>query len=120
MTMRPAYGVFAHNMNGSSILGVQNSYCGLSNYAQIKANVPGFENQHVAGMTNRGVGGKPKEQFYINNLNATSKNWGFLALPGNSTPGVIGGCDSVLGSMKFIIKSGKRLLPYRPGLYHLL
>src|SRR2546423_11569529 len=110
MTMRPAYGVFAHNMNGSSILGVQNSYCGLSNYAQIKANVPGFENQHVAGMTNRGVGGKPKEQFYINNLNATSKYWGFLALPGNSTPGVIGGGGSVWRAINFTTKTGKLLI----------
>ena len=109
MTMRPPYGFFAHNMNDSSILGVKNSYCGLSQYAQIMANVPGFENQNVAGMTNRGLGGKPKEQFYINNLNATSKYWGFLAMAGNSTPGVIGGGGKVWMATNFATKTGKLL-----------
>jgi calcium channel MID1 len=109
MDMKPPYGVFAHNMNDSSILGVKNSYCGLSNYAQIKTNVPGFDNQNVAEMTNRGLGGKPKEQFYINNLNATSRYWGFLAQPGNSTPGVIGGGGKVYMAMNFTTKTGKLL-----------
>lgn len=109
MNMKPPYGVFAHNMNDSSILGVKNSYCGLSNYAQIKANVPSFSNQNVAGMTNRGLGGKPKEQFYISSLNATSRYWGFLALPNNSTPGVIGGGGKVYMAMNFTTKTGKLL-----------
>lgn len=107
MSMSPPYGVFAHNMNGSSILGVQNSYCGLSNYAQIKANVPGVENQNVAGMTNRGLREKPKEQFYITDLNATSQYWGFLAMAGNSTPGVIGGGGKVWMAMNFTTKTGE-------------
>ena len=108
MTMRPPYGVFAHNMRDLSLLGVKNSYCGLSNYAQIMANIPGVDNQNVAGMTNRGLGGKPKEQFYINNLNATSQYWGFLAMAGNSTPGVIGGGGKVWMAMNFTTKTGKQ------------
>ena len=109
MDMNPPYGVFAHNMNDSSILGVKNSYCGLLNYSQIKANVPGFNNQNMAGMTNRGLGGRPKEQFYINNLTATSRYWGFLAQPRNSTPGVIGGGGKVYMAMNFTTKTGKLL-----------
>ena len=107
MNMRPPYGMFAHNIKDQSILGVQNSYCGLSNSAQIMANVPGVDNQNVAGMTNRGLGGKPKEQFYINNLNATSTYRGFLAMAGNSTPGVIGGGGKVWMAMNFSTKTGK-------------
>jgi calcium channel MID1 len=109
MSMTPPYGVFAHNMNDSSILGVKNSYCGLLKYAQIMANVPSVNNQNVAGMTNRGLGGKPKEQFYINDLNATSRYWGFLAMAGNSTPGVIGGGGKVWMAMNFTTKTGKLL-----------
>ena len=93
-------------MSDSSILGVESSYCGLLNLAQIKANVD-TQNQNVAGMTNRGLGGKPKEQFYINNLKATSKYWGFLAMARNSTPGVIGGGGKVWKAMNFTTKTGK-------------
>src|SRR5271156_4437513 len=106
MSMKPPYGVFAHNMNDSSILGVQSSYCGLLKLAHIVANVD-TQNQNVAGMTNRGLGGKPKEQFYINNLTATSKYWGFLAMSHNSTPGVIGGGGKVWMAMNFTTKTGK-------------
>jgi calcium channel MID1 len=109
MTIRPPYGVFAHNMNDSSILGVKNSFCGLSNYAQIMANLPGVDSQNVVGMTNRGLGGKPKEQFYITDLHATSRYWGFLAMAGNSTPGVIGGGGKVWMAMNFTTKTGKLL-----------
>jgi calcium channel MID1 len=106
MSMKPPYGVFAHNMNDSSILGVQSSYCGLSNLANIVADVD-TQNQNVAGMTNRGLGGKPKEQFYINDLNATSQYWGFLAMARNSTSGVIGGGGKVWMAMNFTTKTGK-------------
>jgi calcium channel MID1 len=106
MSMKPPYEVFAHNMNDSSILGVESSYCGLLNLAHIVADVD-TQNQNVAGMTNRGLGGKPKEQFYINNLKATSKYWGFLAMAHSSTPGVIGGGGKVWKAMNFTTKTGK-------------
>jgi calcium channel MID1 len=109
MSMKPPYGVFAHNMNDSSILGVQSSYCGLSNLAHIVADAD-TQNQNVAGMTNRGLGGKPKEQFYISNLNAASKYWGFLAMARNSTPGVIGGGGKVWMAMNFTTKTGKPVI----------
>lgn len=110
MTMAPPYGMFAHNMNDSSILGVKNSYCGLLHNAQIIANIPNMDNQNIAGMTDRGLRGKPKEQFYVQNLNATSQYWGFLAMAGNSTsssPGTVGGGGKIWASMSFNTKTGK-------------
>jgi calcium channel MID1 len=109
MSMKPPYMVFAHNMNDSSILGVESSYCGLSKLAQTVVDVD-TQNQNMAGMTNRGLGGKPKEQFYISDLNATSKYWGFLAMAHNSTPGVIRGGGKVWKAMNFTTKTGKPVI----------
>ncbi len=72
MTIPPPYGVFAHNQNDTTVLGVRNSFCGLKNQAQIMANIQGAKNQNVAGMVNRGLGSKPKEQFYITDLSQPS------------------------------------------------
>lgn len=108
MKLIPPYGVFAHSESDRSILGVQYSYCGLKNAADIVANLPGVQNQNVAGMTNRGIGGKPKEQFYITALNKSSTYFGFLAMEGNSTASgdnVIGGGGKVWAAMNFTTKS---------------
>ncbi|KAL2419805.1 Calcium influx-promoting protein ehs1 [Exophiala dermatitidis] len=108
MDLSPPWGVFAANQNDTAILGVKNSFCGLKNAAKIAANVPGFESQNVAKMTNRGLGGKPKEQFYITGLNATSKYWGFLVMNGNSTAsgnGVVGGGGTVWQAITFETKT---------------
>ena len=110
MAMPPPYGMFAHNQNDPSILGVQYSYCGLRSYAQVIANQEGVDNQNVASMTNRGLGGKPKEQFYITSLNASSNYWGFLVTEGNSTAsgaGVVGGGGMVWNATTFSTKSGE-------------
>ncbi|EXJ83889.1 hypothetical protein A1O1_07518 [Capronia coronata CBS 617.96] len=108
MDLTPPWGVFAANQNETAILGVKNSFCGLKNTARIAANVPGFESQNVAKMTNRGLGGKPKEQFYITGLNATSRYWGFLVMNGNSTAygnGVVGGGGTVWQAINFQTKT---------------
>lgn len=108
MNLNPPWGVFAANQNDTAILGVKYSFCGLKNAARIAANVPGFESQNVAKMTNRGLGGKPKEQFYITGLNATSKYWGFLVMNGNSTAsgnGVVGGGGTVWQAIDFQTKT---------------
>ncbi|KKY25464.1 putative calcium channel subunit mid1 [Phaeomoniella chlamydospora] len=108
MNMTPPFSMFASNQNDSSILGVQNSYCGLKNYAQIFATV----GDNVAGevsMTNRGLGNKPKEQFYIKSLNRSSTYYGFLAMTGNSTAsgnGIVGGGGKVWQAMNFTTKEG--------------
>ncbi|KIX09914.1 uncharacterized protein Z518_00995 [Rhinocladiella mackenziei CBS 650.93] len=108
MKLSPPWGVFAANQNDRSILGVQKSFCGLKNNARLAANIDGFANQNVAQMTNRGLGGKPKEQFYITGLNATSKYWGILAMDGNSTAsgnGVVGGGGTVWAAINFETKT---------------
>lgn len=108
MALKPPYGMFSHPHTDPSILGVTNSYCGLKNLAKIQTNLPDVNNQNVAQMTNRGIGGKPKEQFYINALNRSSSYYGWLALDGNSTAagnGVVGGGGTVWASMNFSTKS---------------
>ena len=108
MNMRPPYGMFAHPQNDPAIFGVRHSYCGLKNEAKIFTNLESVDNQNVALMTNRGHGGKPKEQFYITALNSSSSYYGFLAIQGNSTDsgsGVVGGGGMVWTNMSFNTKS---------------
>jgi calcium channel MID1 len=107
MNMTPPFTMFAHNMNDSAILGVHKSVCGLNIFAQISKRTSNVE----AGMTNRGVNQKPKEQFYITSLNHSSTYYGFLAMEGNSTSsgeGVVGGGGKVWKAMNFTTKSGMR------------
>jgi calcium channel MID1 len=104
----PPYGMFAHSESDKSILGVKYSYCGLMNAANIVANLQNVQNQNVAGMTNRGIGGKPKEQFYVTALNKSSTYYGFLAIQGNSTASgenVVGGGGKVWAAMNFTTKA---------------
>lgn len=108
LQMEAPYGMFAHDQKNTSILGVSRSYCGLRHNAEIIANVPKVENNNVATMTNRGLGGAPKEQFYISALNASSSYWGFLAMTGNSTQSglnVVGGGGRVWTNMTFRTKA---------------
>jgi calcium channel MID1 len=108
MDLAPPWGVFASSQSNRSILGVRKSFCGLKNNARIAANIGGFSNQNVAKMTNRGLGGKPKEQFYITGLDTTSKYWGFLAMEGNSSAwgtGVVGGGGQVWNAINFETKA---------------
>ena len=109
MKLNPApYGMFAHDQTNRSILGVSRSYCGLLHNAKIKANIPDVSNNNVGTMTSRGIGGAPKEQFYISALNASSEYYGWLAMTGNSTyqgPSVIGGGGRVWANMTFRTKA---------------
>lgn len=108
LDMQPPYGMFAHDQKNTSILGLSRSYCGLRHNAKIMANIPNVENNNVATMTRRGIGGFPKEQFYVSALNASSSYWGFLAMTGNSTHSglnVIGGGGRVWTNMTFSTKA---------------
>lgn len=110
MTTSPPFSMFAHNENDSAIKGLENSYCGLKHNAQIVANKNGQNTGRVdVGMTNRGPGSKPKEQFHIKSLNGSSTYYGFLAMDGNLTHeggGVVGGGGKVWKAMNFSTKSG--------------
>ncbi|RVX66182.1 hypothetical protein B0A52_10074 [Exophiala mesophila] len=104
----PPYGVFAFSQQDRPLSALRKSFCGLKNNVRVSANIDGANNQNIAEMTNRGLGGKPKEQFYINGLNATSQYWGVLAMEGNSTSsglGVIGGGGTVWQSIAFETKT---------------
>ena len=108
LTMPAPYGVFAHDQKNKSISGVSRSFCGLRDNANISANINGIVNNNVGTMTSRGLGGAPKEQFYIGALNASSDYYGFLAMTGNSTDrgaGVIGGGGRVWTNMTFSTKA---------------
>ena len=108
MSMPPPYGMFAIPHTTPSIYSVRNSYCGLKNSPAIFTNLGNVVNQNTASMTSRGLGGKPKEQFYITNLTASASYWGILAMPGNSTnsgPGVVGGGGKVFAATTFSTKS---------------
>lgn len=109
MSIAPPFSMFAHNLNDPAVLGIQNSYCGLKQNAQIKTS---SDSQDMS-MTTRGQGGKPKEQFYIQNLNDSTTYFGFLAMNGNSTAsgnGVVGGGGKVWKAMNFTTKTGMQYL----------
>ncbi|KAI9893112.1 MAG: stretch-activated cation channel mid1 [Vezdaea aestivalis] len=105
----PPFTVFAVNQNQTSLEGVKNSFCGLTNYASIRQyNGDGSLTKKInASMTTRGLGNKPKQQFHLTGLNASSSFFGFLAIEGNSTKfgdGVVGGGGRVWKAMNFTTK----------------
>ncbi|KUI56740.1 Calcium influx-promoting protein ehs1 [Cytospora mali] len=107
ISSRP-YVMFAQNDNDTTINGMRYSYCGLNNYAQIAAVRNGQDTTQVTtGITRRGAGGYPKQQFYFSGLNASSKYQGILARNANATtnPNVPGGGGHVLRSTTFETKS---------------
>lgn len=106
MNITPPYTIFANNINDSSISGLEKSYCALNQLAQLRQG-----NQAInTSMTSRGLGNKPKEQFYVTYLNSSSTYYGILGMNGNSTNsgnGVIGGGGKVWRAMNFTTKTGK-------------
>ena len=103
MEISPPYIVFAHNQSDLRISGVSHSYCGLEKYASITGA------QIDTTMTNVTLGSFPKQQFYIEGLNASSQYYGILAMTGNSSArgdDVVGGV-AVWQTMNFSTQSGK-------------
>lgn len=114
MNLTTPFMVFAQNDNVTSIWGLENSFCGLKTApAQIIANSAdpaGITEPVQMGMITRGLGNKPKEQFYIRSLNSSSSYSVYLAMNGNSTQsgaGVVGGGGQVWQPVKALTKSGK-------------
>lgn len=108
MASRP-YSMFAQNDQDTSINGMRNSYCGLNNNAQIAAVRNGEATTQVTtGMTKRGNGGHPKQQFYFSGLNSSTKYTGILArnVDNSSSANVVGGGGSVFSTTHFETKSG--------------
>ncbi|KAL1587821.1 hypothetical protein WHR41_03471 [Cladosporium halotolerans] len=97
----PPFMMFAGNSNYTRSLGLSKSFCGLKTNAQMQASssdTSGTISHIEMGMVSRGLGNKPKQQFYVSRLNSSSGYFGTLAMEGNSTasgPGVIGGGGTV-------------------------
>lgn len=114
MNLTSPFVVFAQDQGNMAIEGVKHSFCGLQTTpAQIMADPgdpSGVTNDVQMNMITRGLGNKPKEQFYIKNLNGTSAYYAVLAMIGNSTAsgaGVVGGGGQVWQPVNFQTKSGK-------------
>ncbi|KXT05893.1 hypothetical protein AC578_393 [Pseudocercospora eumusae] len=107
--------MFAVNNNLTGLMGLQSSFCGLQTFVsdnhqiQAKQDDMGGNTTNVQmGMITRGLGHKPKEQFYVNALNSSSSYQAFLAMDGNSTAsgdGVVGGGGKVWAPVPFSTKS---------------
>jgi len=86
MSTSPPFVVFASDADDTSIIGLQSSYCGLQNKAQIAATRPGQTVSNIrTGMTSIGDGTLPKQQFYVDGLSASKSYNVILAMNGNST-----------------------------------
>jgi calcium channel MID1 len=107
--------LFASNANLTGITGLEASFCGLQTFVQTnqqfqakQSDMAGNETRVQMGMVTRGLGHKPKEQFYIGGLNASSNYLAYLAMEGNSTAagdGVVGGGGKVWARVPFTTKS---------------
>ena len=98
MDRAPVFNLFVQNQENHSILGLQNSVCGLLNLAQIQG--PNVENNMITARD-----GLPRQQFHVKNLNQSSAYYAVLAMIGNSTnsgPGVVGGGGTVWSPANFI------------------
>lgn len=104
------YVMFAQNDEDRSISGLRYSYCGLNNKAQIAAVRNGQATSQVTtGITRRGAGNLPKQQFYFSGLNASTQYQGILASNANATTNVnvVGGGGHVYRATNFTTKSSK-------------
>lgn len=115
MGSRP-YVMFAQNNANWAIKGLMYSYCGLNTNAQIAAVRNGQATSQVTtGMTKRGAGGHPKQQFYFSGLNSSTKYLGVLArnVDNSSNTNIMGGGGHVFRATEFETKSSK-LYPSTP------
>lgn len=81
MNLKPPYTMFAHDVNNMALAGLERSFCALDRLSTLGR----ISNSTEMAITSRGLGNKPKEQFYITGLNRSSTYNGILAIVGNST-----------------------------------
>ena len=115
MNLAAPFTLFVLNSSLPDLSGMESSYCGLQTFVKANAQIQAEQNDmagsesHVAmGMITRGLGHKPKEQFYVTNLTRTTDYTAFLALDGNSTAsgdGVVGGGGKVWQGVPFRTKA---------------
>jgi calcium channel MID1 len=103
MNLTSPFTVFVQPTADKSLDGMRHSYCGMTH-----ASINNASSSVQSGMITRGLGHKPKEQFYIQNLNSSVSYFGVLAMQGNSTstgPGVVGGGGQIWQPVNFTTKS---------------
>lgn len=103
MNLTSPFTVFVQPTLDRSLDGMRNSYCGMTH-----ASINNASSSVESGMITRGLGHKPKEQFYIQNLNGSTSYFGVLAMEGNSTKagsGVVGGGGQVWQPVNFKTKA---------------
>lgn len=108
MSGPPRFSIFVQNNDNPTIQGMRRSVCALQNFADIRLSA-----DIDTGMTLAGDG-RPKQQFHVRNLNASSTYYAITTIVGNSTNsgnGVIGGGGTVWDSSPdssptFTTKSG--------------
>lgn len=106
MNTQPPYTMFAYDIDNPAITGLRQSYCALEQNAQVKKS----SHNIISEMTSRGLGHKPKEQFFIKGLNESSTYLGVLAMEGNSSASgnkVVGGGGKIWQPMNFTTKAGE-------------
>lgn len=111
MSTQP-YVLFAHNKKDRGINGIKYSFCGLEAHALIAATKNGRQVDLVkTGMTQRGPGNFPKQQFFFSGLNSSSEYIGILArdgeAPGEKRQAALGGGRQIYRATSFSTKSGK-------------
>ncbi|KAI9646700.1 stretch-activated cation channel mid1 [Ciborinia camelliae] len=87
VNLPPPFTMFASKTVNSSMIGLQNSYCGLEKKAEIAGTINGGQSTSriQVSMTTRGEDNYPKQQFYFDGLTAGTSYYGILAMNGNST-----------------------------------
>lgn len=103
MSKPPVFSMFVYNQNDPRILGIQNSYCALKNWAPVQS-------LGAIGTSMTLIGdGRPKQQFHATDLNGSSSYYGTTVITGNSTAlgnGVVNGGGTVWNPVNFTTKSG--------------
>lgn len=94
-----------------SLVGMRQSFCAMQTLAEITSDAQDAQDPMSPiqmQMTTRGLGSKPKQQFYLRALNATSTYSIFIAMRGNSSasgPGVVGGGGKMWSATNLTTKS---------------
>ena len=109
LSSSPPFSIYVFNSSSPKIDGIKNSYCGLS-----KLNMDFMRIN--SSITERGVGGNPKQQFYMESLVAGNTYFSVLAYRGangsDDRVATVGGGGQVWKSMQFSTKAGRSSLPF--------
>ena len=108
----PPYSIFVSKQDDPAILGLHKSMCGLKKHAQVQGTDKVDRSNTLAG------GGKPKQQFYVKELNASSSYYAVVGLEGtdgNSSStggGKVTGGGTIWAMTNFTTKAGRLNYPY--------